>query len=247
MRCLPNLLARLDLSLFAWIFLSLCPWSWIAWAKVASVGLLLCVCWHCSDSPWAMAWKMLLQPVAKDGNSLLASSKQSGALFLVGVPHLMCASKMSSSLQGAGTLHDQPWALVSQTHWNFQEFPGGGLLAYAPSNQHGSCSWPRSRQVGWDQMQGLAFWRSCQPSAPGCTYVHFAPPCGTASRARFIKRRGRHNPPVLRTDDHPNGLPHLSPLHAAKVAAANLLYSNSSFVPLVCWTWSALFNWISSP
>ena len=39
---------------------------------------------------------------------------------------------------------------------------------------------------------------------PGCLFVHLAPPCGTASRARFIKRRGRYNPPVLRTDDHPN-------------------------------------------
>ena len=38
-----------------------------------------------------------------------------------------------------------------------------------------------------------------------CVYVHFAPPCGTASRARFIRRKGRYNPPVLRTDANPNG------------------------------------------
>lgn len=59
---------------------------------------------------------------------------------------------------------------------------------------------------------------------PGCIYVHFAPPCGTASRARFIRRRGRYNPPVLRTDSHPDGLKTLHPLHAAKVASANKLY-----------------------
>ena len=179
MLCLPNLLARLDLSLFAWIFVSLCPWSWFAWAKVASVGLLLCVCWHSSDSPWAMAWKVLLQPVAKDGNSLLASSKQSGALFRVGVLHLGCASNTSSSLQGAGTLHDQPWALVSQTHWNIQVV---ALLAYAPSNQHGSCSWPRRRQVRWDRMQGLAFWR---PEPVPILFVC----CGCVQRASLWQSR----------------------------------------------------------
>ena len=59
---------------------------------------------------------------------------------------------------------------------------------------------------------------------PGCVYVHFAPPCGTASRARFIQRKGRYNPPVLRTDAYPDGLKALHPLHAAKVASANKLY-----------------------
>ena len=62
---------------------------------------------------------------------------------------------------------------------------------------------------------------------PGCIYVHFAPPCGTASRARFIKRKGRYNPPILRTDLKPDGLPNLSPLHSAKVASANLLYQRT--------------------
>lgn len=62
---------------------------------------------------------------------------------------------------------------------------------------------------------------------PACIYVHFALPCGTASRARFIKRKGRYNPPILRTDNSPDGLPNLSPLHAAKVASANLLYKRT--------------------
>ena len=81
---------------------------------------------------------------------------------------------------------------------------------------------------------------------PGCIYVHFAPPCGTASRARFIKRRGRYNPSVLRTDDHPNGLPHLSPLHAAKVAAANLLYDQTQVLCRLCVEHGVLFS-IESP
>ena len=60
---------------------------------------------------------------------------------------------------------------------------------------------------------------------PACLYVHVAPPCGTASRARFIKRKGRHNPPPLRSDKWPNGLPNLSGLHRAKVNSANRLYN----------------------
>ena len=58
-----------------------------------------------------------------------------------------------------------------------------------------------------------------------CVYVHFALPCGTtASRARFIRRKGRYNLPVLRTDSHRNGPPNLRSVNAAKVAAAKRLY-----------------------
>ena len=69
---------------------------------------------------------------------------------------------------------------------------------------------------------------------PGCIYVHFAPPCGTASRARFLKRRGRYNPPILRTDDCPDGLPSLTALHAAKVAQANKLYECTQSLCRLC-------------
>ena len=37
-----------------------------------------------------------------------------------------------------------------------------------------------------------------------CQFVHFAPPCGTASRARLIQRADRPMPPPLRDDNHPN-------------------------------------------
>ena len=36
--------------------------------------------------------------------------------------------------------------------------------------------------------------------SPQCCFVHFAPPCGTSSRARLIQRKGRWNPPIVRTD-----------------------------------------------
>ena len=57
-----------------------------------------------------------------------------------------------------------------------------------------------------------------------CIYVHFAPPCGTSSRARLIQRRGRWNPPIVRTDQHPDGLPGLTGVLKARVQAANELY-----------------------
>ena len=60
--------------------------------------------------------------------------------------------------------------------------------------------------------------------SPFCVFVHFAPLGVTSSRARLIQRRGRWNPPVLLTDEHPNGLPTLSGILADRVAAANQLY-----------------------
>ena len=61
-------------------------------------------------------------------------------------------------------------------------------------------------------------------ASPFCIYVHFAPPCGTSSRARLIQRRGRWNPPIVRTDRHPDGLPGLTGVLKARVHAANELY-----------------------
>ena len=61
-------------------------------------------------------------------------------------------------------------------------------------------------------------------ASPFCVYVHFAPPCGTSSRARLIQRKGRWNPPILRTERHPNGIPGLSGVLLARVQAANHLY-----------------------
>ena len=61
-------------------------------------------------------------------------------------------------------------------------------------------------------------------ASPFCVYVHFAPPCGTSSRARLIQRKGRWNPPILRTERHPNGIPGLSGVLLARVQAANSLY-----------------------
>ena len=61
-------------------------------------------------------------------------------------------------------------------------------------------------------------------SSPSCVYVHLAPPCGTASRARLIQRKHCWNPPIVRTDQFPNGIPGLTGTLLARVQSANQLY-----------------------
>ena len=58
-------------------------------------------------------------------------------------------------------------------------------------------------------------------------YVHFAPPCGTASAARSIKP----GPPPLRSINFPMELKGLSFVQRARVSAANFLYQ---------WTWKMI-------
>ena len=52
-------------------------------------------------------------------------------------------------------------------------------------------------------------------------YVHFAPPCGTASAAREIQP----GPPPLRSINFPMGLPHLNFVQSTRVRKANFLYA----------------------
>ena len=56
---------------------------------------------------------------------------------------------------------------------------------------------------------------------PGLAWVHWAPPCGTFSRAREIRRPGA--PPPLRNKTHIQGFPHLRGTHLARVRSANAL------------------------
>ena len=71
---------------------------------------------------------------------------------------------------------------------------------------------------------------------PLLAYAHFAPPCGTASRARERKIAGIRGggPPPLRSTLHPEGLPDLEvnlPRASRKVQAANVIYE---FVARAC-------------
>jgi len=63
-----------------------------------------------------------------------------------------------------------------------------------------------------------------------CFFVNAAPPCGTSSRARNkpvapeLVARGAPNPLPLRSDEFPEGLPHLSGVALHRVSQANLIY-----------------------
>ena len=55
--------------------------------------------------------------------------------------------------------------------------------------------------------------------------MHFAPPCGTCSKARGIPMPdGTPGPQPLRTAEHLLGVPDMTPLDRIKVNAANMLY-----------------------
>ena len=62
---------------------------------------------------------------------------------------------------------------------------------------------------------------------PRVVGVFLAPPCGTASRARSMKRK-RNAPEPLLDDDSPNGLKSLSFVNRMKISQANKLYHLTS-------------------
>ena len=47
--------------------------------------------------------------------------------------------------------------------------------------------------------------------------VHLGPPCGTSSRARDIRRKSGPDPQPLRSEQHPDGLPHLVRYHCSGI------------------------------
>ena len=65
-------------------------------------------------------------------------------------------------------------------------------------------------------------------------WIHLAPVCGTASRARDI-RRFHNDPKPLRSEDWPEGLPGLSPKELERVSLANRLFEAAcDFFLLAC-------------
>ena len=71
-------------------------------------------------------------------------------------------------------------------------------------------------------------------SSPFCIFVHVAPPCGTASRARLIQRRP-DDPPPCRSDDFPDGFTSgLSVVLSERVRCANHLYELAGRIVRFC-------------
>jgi hypothetical protein len=68
---------------------------------------------------------------------------------------------------------------------------------------------------------------------PSLVYVHLGVPCGTSSRAREI-RTCATDPPPLRSEEWPEGLPRLPPREAARVETANKIYQFAASVILLC-------------
>ncbi len=76
--------------------------------------------------------------------------------------------------------------------------------------------------------------------AGNIAYIHFAPPCGTGSRARerpissADKQRGAPEPQPLRSNEHPLGFPWLQGADKARVEAANEIYRFCAYGMKIC-------------
>ena len=90
---------------------------------------------------------------------------------------------------------------------------------------------PQSRAIKLDLSQAAdqaAFWTLV--GAGNVCYVHFGPPCDTASRAREIRRKDANggsaevDPRPLRSDEHPDGVSGLPAVDWERVRIANILY-----------------------
>ena len=77
------------------------------------------------------------------------------------------------------------------------------------------CNLSLTEQSSWDYL----FWLVSNFLVAFC---HFAPPCGTSSRARELA----NGPPPLRNEAYPWGFPDLKPADRARVDSANFIYRN---------------------
>ena len=80
--------------------------------------------------------------------------------------------------------------------------------------------------------EGLCLFYKCLDE-DRLVWVHFAPPCGTSSRARNIVKPGQYNPPPLRSAKEPDGMKNMPMQFRARVKSANHLYFTSKCYLLV--------------
>ena len=78
-------------------------------------------------------------------------------------------------------------------------------------NKDGNMSRGVTLKIDLRQREGRdRFWALMDDPLSDIQYAHFAPTCGTASRAREIRRAEGLDPNPLRSLRFPNGLPELS-------------------------------------
>lgn len=78
-----------------------------------------------------------------------------------------------------------------------------------------------------------------RPEVVGC---HIAPPCGTASRAREIRKHVPGMPQPLRTATYPDGLPSLEGKDKLRCEQANILYDLTAEICKFCHNNFLLFS-----
>ena len=93
------------------------------------------------------------------------------------------------------------------------------------------CNLSLTEQASWDYL----FWLV---STFLVAFCHFAPPCGTSSRARELD----NGPPPLRNEAFPWGFPDLPTRDKARVDSANFIYRNMSFRKAYCFRWKTLLT-----
>ncbi len=81
--------------------------------------------------------------------------------------------------------------------------------------------------------------------SPLLLWVHLAPVCGTASRARDI-RHFANDPKPLRSDDMPEGLDGLSVRDQQRIRLANTLFAFSCKIFLMAASLGVLYVWRES-
>ena len=86
--------------------------------------------------------------------------------------------------------------------------------------------------------EGLCLYYKCLDE-DHLAWVHFAPPCGTSTRARNIVKPGQYNPPPLRSRE-PDGMASMPMQFRGRVRSANQLYGTNIQVTWVIATsfWS---------
>ena len=154
----------------------------------------------------------------------LSATRAEADKFLVPAPSLPCGSGPATPCQRVTC--ERPFvielccgtALLSSLA---QEAGYAVLPIDWGHSKHKPCV--RALRMDLRQPSTWAFLRHVCETRP-IAWIHVAPPCGTASRAREIG----HGPRPLRSMQHVMGLPDLDPVSQERVNSANMIYAETA-------------------